>query len=332
MKILVCVKQVLDPDGPIRIDGSGQAIAAAPDALFRMNRFDEFALEAALQIRDEFPGTRIDALTAGPARAARTVRRALETGADEGIHLLLEDDACRTPFEIASLIGACARGRRYDLILTGVMAEDDMQAQVGPMLAEILGYPWATAVMALQMTAPPESAPGGAGQNAACDDRHGAFGEEFEKCKEIQDIGNPPVASGNRDAGPDEPAPERSRGGRHARGVVRVERELEGGRREAVALTLPALLTIQSGANRPRYPTLSHVLRARSQALVTISRPQQGGAEPGAMPSPRERIVLLEEPAPLQTGLILSGSPEAKAEALLRILRDRAFIAPGSGL
>jgi electron transfer flavoprotein beta subunit len=290
MKILVCVKQVRDPDGPIRIDGSGQAIAAAPDALFRMNRFDEFALEAALQIREAFPGTRIDALTAGPARAARTVRRALETGADEGIHLLLEDDACRTPFEIASLIGAFAHDRHYDLILTGVMAEDDMQAQVGPMLAEILGYPWATAVMALQMTSPPESLSGGAGQCGVYDDRH-------------------------------------------ARGVVRVERELEGGRREAFALTLPALLTIQSGANRPRYPALSHVLRARSQALITISRPQQGGAEPGAMPSPRERIVLLEEPAPLQTGLILAGSPEEKAEALLRILRDRAFLGVrGSGL
>lgn len=286
MKILVCVKQVLDPDGPIRIDDGGRAIAAAPDALFRMNRFDEFALEAALLIRDEFPGTRIDALTAGPARAARTVRRALETGADEGIHLILEDDACRTPFEIASLIGAYARDRHYDLILTGVMAEDDMQGQVGPMLAEILGYPWATAVMALHLTASPESLSAGA-------------------------------------AGP---SPERADGRRQARGVVRVERELEGGRREAFALTLPALLTLQSGANRPRYPALSHVLRARAQALITISRPQQGGAGPGAMPSPRERIVLVEEPAPLQTGLILAGSPAEKAEALLRILRERAFL------
>jgi electron transfer flavoprotein alpha/beta subunit len=335
MKILVCVKQVRDPDGPIRIDGSGQAIAAAPDALFRMNRFDEFALEAALQIREEFPGTRIDALTAGPARAARTVRRALETGADEGIHLLLEDDACRTPFEIASLIGAFAHDRHYDLILTGVMAEDDMQAQVGPMLAEILGYPWATAVMALQMTSPPESAPGGAGQCGVYDGRQGASGEGFGKPKEIQDIGNPPMTDGNQEAVAAESSPPESLSGgagqcgvydgRHACGVVRVERELEGGRREAFALTLPALLTIQSGANRPRYPALSHVLRARSQALITISRPQQGGAEPGAMPSPRERIVLLEEPVPLQTGLILAGSPEEKAEALLRILRDRAF-------
>ena len=271
MKILVCVKQVLDPDGPIRIAASGRTLEAAPDGLFRMNRFDEFALEAALQIREEFPGTRIDALTAGPARAARTVRRALETGADEGIHLLLEDDGCRTPFETASIIGAAARDRRYDLILTGVMAEDDMQAQVGPMLAEILSYPWATAVMALQVTPPPESS-----------------------------------------SGP---------------GVIRVERELEGGRREAFALTLPALLTIQSGANRPRYPALSHVLRARSQALETIplSRLYESGA--GFAPPVRERLLGLEEPAPLQTGLILAGSPEEKAEALLRILRTR-----GSGL
>jgi electron transfer flavoprotein alpha/beta subunit len=58
MRILVCVKQVLDPDGPIRIGASGQGIEAMPGALFRMNRFDEFALEEALRIREKFPGTR----------------------------------------------------------------------------------------------------------------------------------------------------------------------------------------------------------------------------------------------------------------------------------
>ncbi|MBA4397821.1 MAG: hypothetical protein C0394_10650 [Syntrophus sp. (in: bacteria)] len=263
MKILVCVKQVLDPESVIGISVSGKWIEAAPGALFRMNRYDEFALEEALRVREAFPKTRIDAVSAGPARAARTVRRALEMGADEGIHMVLDDDRCRMPYEIASLIGAYARGRQYDLILAGVMAEDDMQAQVGPMLAEILGYPWATAVMSIRLP--------------------------------------------------------------HPSGEIQVERELEGGRREAFALTLPALLTVQSGINRPRYPALSHVLRARSQALITIDAAQASAAAPFSFPAPREGIVNLEEPA-LKTGMILPGSPTEKAEKLLQMLQERALL------
>jgi len=270
MKILVCVKQVLDPDGPIRIDAAGQGIEAMPGALFRMNRFDEFALEEALRIREKFPGTRIDALSAGPERAARTVRKALEMGADEGIHFVLGDECYRTPFEIASLIGTFASDKHYDLILTGIMAEDDMQGQVGPMLAEILGYPWATSVMAVK----------------------------------LKDNGDRP----------------------HFPETIEVERELEGGRREAFELTLPVLLTLQSGINRPRYPALSHVLRARSQALMTIPLSQGQEKAPVADPAPRERIVALAEPAPPKTGMILSGSPMEKAEKLLLILQERALL------
>ncbi len=264
MKILVCVKQILDPESVFRISASGERIEVGPGALFRMNRYDEFALEEALRIREAFPGTRIDALSAGPERTAQTVRRALEMGADEGIHLVLSDECYRTPFEIASLIGAYARDRQYDLILAGVMAEDDMQAQVGPMLAEILGYPGVTAVISIRLP--------------------------------------------------------------HPSGAIHVERELEGGRREAFELTLPALLTLQSGINRPRYPALSHVLRARSQALITIDAAQTPAADPFSLTAPREWIVNLEEPAPLKTGVILPGSPMEKAEKLLWILQERALL------
>jgi electron transfer flavoprotein beta subunit len=264
VQILVCVKQVRDPDSPIRIDAAGRAVASAPENMFRMNRFDEFALEEALRLREKFPGTRIDALSAGPLRAARTVRRALETGADRGIHLLVNDDSDRMPFEVASLIGAYARDGQYDLILTGVMAEDDMQAQVGPMLAEILGLPWATAVMAI--------------------------------------------------------------GCLHPSGWLQVERELEGGRREVCELMLPALLTVQSGINRPRYPALSHVLRSRSQTILTLPVSQLREATAVPPPLPRERIVRLQQPVPMQTGLILPGDPGKKAKRLLQILQERALL------
>ena len=258
LKILVCVRQVPDPEYPFRIDASRTGIEPLPRERYRMNRYDEFALEEALRIREAFPGARIDAISVGPERAARTVERALAMGADEGIHILLGDDRYRMPRETASLISAYAGGEGYDLILAGVMAEDDMQGQVGPMVAVLLDYPWSTAVMS---------------QKLAPNDRR-----------------------------------------------VDVERELEGGRREAFALDLPALLTVQSGINRPRYPALSHVLRARSQPLVTID--EKAIAPPEAW----ESLVCLEEPAPAATCTFLSGSAPEKAEQLVRLFREKAFL------
>ena len=258
MKILVCIKQVLDPDCPVRIHSSGKWIEPDSHGLYRMNRFDEFALEEALRIREAFPGTWVDALSVGPERAAQTVRRALELGADDGIHILLDDERYRMPWETASRIAAYAGNKRYDLILAGVMAEDDMQGQVGPMVAEIMGYSSATAVMSQKL-----------------------------------------IPDDNR---------------------IYVERELEGGHREAFTLTLPALLSVQSGINRPRYPTLSHVLRARSQKLITIA------AKTWNPPAPRDHIVCLVEPAPVKSSVFLSGSPLEKAEKLVKILRENAWL------
>lgn len=264
MKILVCVKQVLDPGSILGINSSGELTASARDASFRMNRYDEFALEEALRLSDVFPDSHIDALSVGPTNVAQTIRRALEMGADQGIHIVMDDNRCWMPFEIASLIGVYAADKDYDLILTGVMAEDDMHAQVGPMLAEILGYPWATAVMSIRL--------------------------------------------------------------QHSADTIEAERELEGGRREAFALTLPALLTVQSGINHPRYPTLSHVLRARSQALITMNVSQKSAEGLVSLPAPRERIVNFEEPAPVKTGMILTGNPQEKAGKLLQILRERSLL------
>ena len=258
MKILVCTKQVLDSDVPVEIDASGRWIRLLANPLYRMNRFDEYALEEALKLREVFPPSSIDALSVGPPRVAATVRRALEMGANEGIHILVQDEEYRMPFEIASLISAYARDKCYDLILTGVMAEDDMQCQVGPILAELLNYPCATSVI-------------------------------FEKLE-----------------------PER--------GVIYVERETEGGVRETMEMELPALLTIQSGINRPRYPSLSHVLRAKSQPPVTLA------AESLKPPPPRECLVRLVRPEGTRGGVLLTGMPQEKAQRLLQLLREKAFL------
>lgn len=257
MKILVCVKQVPDSESVIEIAAMGKWIAE-DGLVFRMNRFDEYAVEEALVMREALPGSTVTALTVGPKRAESTVRRAMEMGADRGVRIPLETPGYASPMAVASLIASHARDECYDLILCGAMAEDDMQAQVGPLLSEMLGIPSATSVIAASVSAAP---PG-----------------------------------------------------------IRVEREIEGGVREAMELSLPALVAVQPGINRPRYPSLSNVLRAKSQAIPEEPRtPERGGLA-------LERLARLRPPERSSTCELITGSAAEKAEKLLAILAMRSLL------
>ena len=147
MKILVCIKQVPDSFETLQIDERTGLLVLSPDTAFRMNRFDEFALEEALLMKERLPGTLVHALSVGPERVSATVQRALGMGADHGIHLLDPSERYISPWTVASLIAAFARARGYDLILTGVMAEDTMACQTGQLIAGLLDLPCATSVM-----------------------------------------------------------------------------------------------------------------------------------------------------------------------------------------
>jgi len=147
MKILVCVKQVPDSSDALLIDERTGLLSYTEGAAFRMNRFDEFALEEALLIKEKFPGSLVDTLSVGPERANEAVQRAMGMGADHGIHILDGADGYRSPFTVASLIAACIHERNYDLIMTGVMAEDTMASQTGQLIAALLDLPCATSVI-----------------------------------------------------------------------------------------------------------------------------------------------------------------------------------------
>lgn len=147
MKILVCIKQVPDSTDTLQIDEQTGLLSCTANTAFRMNRFDEFALEEALLIKERFSGTLVDALSVGPGRVSATVQRAMGMGADHGIHILDETEGYRSPFTVASLIAACVRSRNYDLIMTGVMAEDTMASQTGQIIAVLLDLPSASSVI-----------------------------------------------------------------------------------------------------------------------------------------------------------------------------------------
>jgi len=102
---------------------------------------------------------------------------------------------------------------------------------------------------------------------------------------------------------------------------VRVEREIEGGYREAVALSFPALLTIQTGINQPRYPSLSNLLRANRMTLNTQHVDEMGERRP------LQAVKQVTPPRKLRESVFLKGSSEQKAEQLINILSHRSLIA-----
>jgi len=147
MKILVCIKQVPDSSDTLQIDERTGLPSYTEDAAFRMNRFDEFALEEALLIKERLSETLVDALSVGPQRVSATVQRAMGMGADHGIHILDEAGGYRSPFTVASLIAACVRARNYDLIMSGFMAEYTMDSQTVQLIAALLDLPCASSVI-----------------------------------------------------------------------------------------------------------------------------------------------------------------------------------------
>ncbi len=147
LRILVCVRQVPDAESLFRPDPGGRDLDES-GVLFRMNEYDLYAVEEAVQWKERYGNAEITALSVGPERAAPVIRRALEFGADRGVHILTEDREPADALETASLIAAYARPRAFGLLLFGVMSEDLQRCQTGPMTAAFLGLPHASTVIA----------------------------------------------------------------------------------------------------------------------------------------------------------------------------------------
>jgi electron transfer flavoprotein beta subunit len=144
MEILVCVKQVPDTaDNEIEINSKGTDIERN-DLVYSVNEWDNYAVEEAIQLREEQGGT-VTVVTVGGADAEEVLRREMAMGADKGI--LLDDEAFveSDGRGVAAILKAAVAQGRYDLILTGAQA-DDGAGQVGGMLAAMLDMPYASLV------------------------------------------------------------------------------------------------------------------------------------------------------------------------------------------
>ncbi len=142
MNIIVCIKQVPDT-ADVRIDPETNTLIreGVPSII---NPFDENAIEAALQLKEQHGG-QVTVITMGPPQAEGALRQALAMGCDEAI--LISDRACAGSDTLATsyiLSQAIRKIGDYDLIICGKQAFDGDTAQVGPGIAEHLGIPQAT--------------------------------------------------------------------------------------------------------------------------------------------------------------------------------------------
>lgn len=144
MEILACARRVPDTsENEIELNAAGNDIER-DDLVYSINEPDNYAVEEALQIRDRVGGN-VTVVTVGGEDDEEILRRELAMGANQAA--LVSDDAFTGSDGrgIATVLKAFVQKGKYDLILTGVQA-DDGAAQVGGMLAAMLDYPFASLV------------------------------------------------------------------------------------------------------------------------------------------------------------------------------------------
>ena len=144
MKMIVCVKQIPDPETPasaFRVDEQAKKVVPAQGIAPVISPFDAQAVEAALRIRDGQGQGHITVLSMGPASARDVIKHSLAMGADEGV--LVDDPALQNVFDpyvnVTVLAAAIRKIGDFDLIFTGRQAADWDWGVTGPGLAEALG-------------------------------------------------------------------------------------------------------------------------------------------------------------------------------------------------
>jgi electron transfer flavoprotein beta subunit len=147
--ILVCLKRVPDTaENEIELNQAGNDIER-DDLVYSVNEPDNYAVEEALQIAGRTGGN-VTVTTVGSDEDEEILRRELAMGAQHASLLSDETFAELDGRGIATVLKGFVQRGRYDLILTGVQA-DDGAAQVGGMLAAMLDYPFASLVNAIEV-------------------------------------------------------------------------------------------------------------------------------------------------------------------------------------
>ena len=263
MKVMVAIRHTPILKGEISLTADEKSVDT--DGLkFRINEWDQYALEESLRLQSENKA-RVTAVCIGGKAAQEALYHCLAAGVDEAV--LIEDEAAWSldSWSIATLLARYAAPRGFDLLLAGVQSEDSGCAEVGGILASMLGIAQAAAVMKIRSLAE--------GKN------------------------------------------------------VEVERELDEGYADIRRLTLPALLTVQTGINLPRYVSSMRLRKTRKKDCITCIPAPQLYAKSGP-PEPKKSVetVFLPMIGSNDLELIEGTGPAHQADRLVSRLGEMGVI------
>jgi electron transfer flavoprotein beta subunit len=145
MNIAVCVKYVPDATGDRHFEDDKTVDRVGVDGL--LSELDEYAVEQALQIKEKAENpddVTVTAVCVGPEQAVDAVRKALQMGADQGVHVTDEAIAGSDAIATSLVLAKAIQKGSYDLVMCGMASTDGSMSVVPAMLAERLGLPQLT--------------------------------------------------------------------------------------------------------------------------------------------------------------------------------------------
>jgi len=256
MNIIVCVKRVpLTQEVDLQIGAGGKDIRKDMLA-YVINEWDSYAIEEAVLLKEQHGGE-VTAVTVGGEEDEEVLRRCLAMGADRAIRIDPEGRELDA-FSTSKILSEVIRDLDFDLVFTGVQADDLNEGAVGIMLAEHLGVAHAAVVRGFE---PKEG------------------------------------------------------------GEATLKVELEGGIDEVVSIPFPAVVSIQTGINEPRYVSIMGIRKAAKKELKVMKVEDLGLSDQDLTP-----MITVEElylPPETEGAEILEGDPGMVAEQILQILKEK---------
>jgi len=135
---VVCIAQVPDTETRIKIGGDGRHIDET-GIKFIVSPFDEYALEEAIRLKEKDGGD-VTVLGFGPDRVQQALRESLARGATKALHINGDSNEADS-LGIAKVLAAAIKSVPHDLVFFGKQGVGTDNSLVGPMVAELLGYP-----------------------------------------------------------------------------------------------------------------------------------------------------------------------------------------------
>ncbi|WP_100331777.1 electron transfer flavoprotein subunit beta/FixA family protein [Bacillus xiapuensis] len=148
MNIYVLLKRTFDTEEKISIENGA---IQEDGAEFIINPYDEYAVEEAIQIRDD-QGGEVTVVTVGTEESEKQLRTALAMGADKAVLINTEEDVEESDqYTIAKILAEYLKDKGADLIIAGNVAVDGGSGQVGPRVAEQLNIPSVTTITSIEI-------------------------------------------------------------------------------------------------------------------------------------------------------------------------------------